>query len=280
MLNLAKEGIDFDYYEELDLFVLKADELIESKYILADIKIVGVLKAIASSDTLIALFKNCLTDFDYHSAKKSYLVKNRFMGGDKGEFILPPNSRELLAFIFNVLMDIDAKNIELGEFINKYFFVDGSFSSGYDAFINAMIKPFRNSVKMLMESVIEGSLQDPVEALVEEETRRQKQKETDEANAKKEKELLEKAYGASVKAIKEMLVQDKQKVKASKLKENIKNEITLVVDMLGSVIDSEDKDAVEYAFVAYKYVAKGYKCLFFGRVKKMNKLVKDVINGL
>ncbi len=266
--------------EELDLFTLKADEFIESKYILADIKIVGVLKAIASSETLLALFKNCLTDFDYHEAKKIYLVKNRLMGGDKGEFILPPNSRDLLAFIFNILMDIDSKNIELGEFINKYFYVDGSFSSGYDAFVNAMIKPFRNSVKMLMESVIEGSLQDPVEALVEEENRRKKQEEVDEENAKKEKELLKKAYGASVKAIKEILVADKQKVKNSKLNEQSKKEIFLTVDMLGSVIDSEDKDAVEYAFVCYKYVAKAHKKLFWGRVKKVSKLVKDVLNEL
>ncbi len=266
--------------EELDLFVEKADEFIESKYILADIKIVGVLKAIANSETLVALFKNCLDGFDYFEAKKKYLAPNRLMGGDKGEFVLPPNSRELLAFIFNVLVDIDSKRIELGEFINKYFFVDGSFSSGYDAFINAMIKPFRNSVKILMESVIEGSLQDPIEALVEEETRKKKQQEEDEENSKKEQELLKKAYGASVKSIKDMLVQDKQKIKASKLKEEPKKEVTLVIDMLGTVIDSEDKDAVEYAFVAYKYVAKCHKKLFWGRIRKISKLIKDVINEL
>ncbi len=266
--------------EELDLFVAKADEFIESKYILADIKIVGVLKAIAGSDTLLALFKNCLSDFDYFEAKKTYLIKNRLMGGDKGEFVLPPNSRELLAFIFNILMDIDAKNIELGEFINKYFFVDGSFSSGYDAFVNAMIKPFRNSVKILMEKVIEGSLQDPLEALVEEETRRKRQQEQEEEQAKKDRELLQKTYGASVKAIKEILLQDKQSAKASKLSEEEKSEVLLVIDMLGSVIDSEDKDAVVYAFVAYKYVAKAFKRIFKGRTKKMDKLIKDVINGL
>ena len=45
---------------ELDAFLKSTDELINSKYIIADIKIVGVLKAIASSQTLIALFQNCL----------------------------------------------------------------------------------------------------------------------------------------------------------------------------------------------------------------------------
>ena len=46
--------------EELELFLSRADEFIESQYILADVKIAGLLKAIAGSETLLALFKNCL----------------------------------------------------------------------------------------------------------------------------------------------------------------------------------------------------------------------------
>ena len=57
--------------EELDAFLERVDEFINSKYILADIKLANVLKIIASSDTLIAIFKNCLTDFDYQEAQKN-----------------------------------------------------------------------------------------------------------------------------------------------------------------------------------------------------------------
>ncbi len=262
--------------KELDAFIERADELIDSKYILADIKIVNLLKAIASSDTLLALFKNCLTDFDYVSAQKKYLVKSKYLSEDKGEFILPPNSRELLAFIFNVLVDIDAKRIDFASFINKYFYVDGSFSSGYDAFITAMIKPFKNSVRMLMDSVLEGKLQDPVEALVEEEERRAKQKEQEQRDAVKEQELLKKAYGESIKKIKEILTEDKQKIKNCKHKEMVKKEILFVIDMLANVVESEDNDAIEYAFIAYKYVAKAHKIMFFGRVSKIGALLKDL----
>ena len=73
--------------EELDLFLVRADELIESKYIVADIKIVNLLKSIASSETLLAVFKNCLTDFDFEAAKKKYFVKSEFLSDEKGEFI-------------------------------------------------------------------------------------------------------------------------------------------------------------------------------------------------
>ncbi len=266
--------------EELELFVERVDELIDSKYILADIKIAGLLKAIATADTLLALFKNCLTDFDYAVAQKKYLVKSKYLSENKGEFILPPNSRELLAFIFYVLVEIDAKRIDLGEFINKYFFEDGSFSSGYNAFINAMIKPFKNSVKILMESVIEGKLQDPVEALNEEESKREKERIEKEKQDKKEQDLLRKIYGKSVKAVKEMLLQDKQKVKKSGMKAIVKKDIYLAIDMLANVIESEDKDAIEYAFVTYKYVAKVHKWTFRGRVSKISKEIKNIVNGL
>lgn len=266
--------------EDLNLFIEKADEFINAKYILADVKLANVLKSIASSETLVALFKNCLTDFNYEGAKKKYLVKSPYLSDDKGEFLLPSNTKELLAFIFNVLVDIDAKNIDLNEFVSKYFYVDGSFSSAYEAFLTSMIKPFKNSVKILIEKVIDGSIQDPLDAIVEEEHRRLREKEEEERVKEREKELLQKTYGKSVKSIKEMLLTDKQKIRQKIKKENIKNELLLIVDMLGNVIASEDKDAIEYAFVAYKYVAKAHKKLFFGRIKKMSKLVKEIKDAI
>ncbi len=262
--------------EELDAFINRADELIDSKYILADIKIVNLLRTIASSKTIVALFKNCLNGFDYEQAKKKYLVKNSFLSEDKGEFILPPNTRELLAFVFNVIADIEAKRIDFAKFINKYFYVDGSFVSAYDMFLTAMIKPFKNSVKMLLESVIEGRLQDPLEALVQAEEMKIKQKELEEQENKKNQELMLKAYGESIKKIKDILLKNKQKIKESKKSEQIKNEITLIIDMLANVVESEDKDAIEYALIAYKYVAKANKIIFFGSVKKIKALVKEI----
>lgn len=266
--------------EELDLFLLRADEFIASKYILADIKIVNLLKAIASSETLVAIFKNCLDDFDYFSASKKYLVKSPYLASDKGEFILPPSSRELLAFVFNLLMDLDTKTVVLGDFIDKYFFVDGSFSAGYDAFMNKMIKPFRNAVKVLMESVIEGKVQDPIEALTEQETRRAKELEMEKQNADKERELAQKSYGEKVKKVKEILLSDKSKVKESRLSESKKEDAILVIDMLANVIDSLEKDALIYAFTAYKYMASCHKVIFFNGIKKMSKLVMGIVDEL
>ncbi len=265
--------------EELDLFLTRADEFIESKYILADIKVVNLLKSIASSDTLIAIFKNCLDGFDYEKASSAYLVKSKYLAMDKGEFILPSTSRELLAFIFNILVDIDAKRIDFSGFIKRYFYEDGSFSAGYSAFINAMIKPFRNSVKMLMESVIEGKLQDPVEALTEEENRKREEEEKRAEREKKEKEISAKAYGESIKKAKEILLKIKLKTKDSKLKDAKKEQLLLVIDMLANTLDSDDKDAITYAYVSFNYASKVHKILL-KKHKKIGKLVKAILNAI
>ena len=269
-----------DKNAELNLFLQKADELIDSKYIIADIKIVGLLKAIASSDTLVAIFKNCMTGFDYAEAQQKYLVKSKYLAEDKGEFVLPSSSRELLAFIFSILVDIDAKRIDFARFLNKYFYEDGSCSAGYTAFLNSMIKPFKNSVKMLMESVIDGKLQDPVEALVEAEERRNTQEKEEAEKDRKEKELAKKAYGKSVKAIRDILLEDKTKVKKSHLKIGVREDLVLIIDMLANAISSEDKDSIVYAFTAYKYAIRSKKIMFFGREKKVGNYLKDVLRGI
>ena len=71
-----------------------------------------------------------------------------------------------------------------------------------------------------------------------------------------------------------------QKIKDSKLSKEDKEDYTLIVDMLANVIESEDVDAIYYAYLAYKFLAKSKKFFFRGRVKKISKLLKDVLNGI
>ncbi len=264
--------------DELNLFLESADDLVESKYIIADVKLANFLRSIAMSNTIIAILKNCLNDFDYLDAQRKYFVKSQ--QSDKGEFITPTSSRELLAFVFNILVDIDAKRIDFNQLLSKYFFVDGSCSASYEAFTTAVIKPFVNVIQMLMEGVVDGSIQDPIEALNAQEGLKAKELAEKAQTEKRERELLMKAYGKSLKAIKDILSADKQKVKDSKLKDSSKEEIILVIDMFASVLDSDDKDAIQYAFIAYKNVANANMFMFFGRAYKVSKLIKDVLNGI
>ena len=266
--------------EELELFSLRANEFIEGKYILADVKIINLLKAIANSDTLLAIFKNCLDGFDFEGAKAKYLISSKVQSENRGEFILPENTRELLALIFNILVKIDAKEIDFAEFVTRYFFEDGSFSSGYNAFVNYMIKPFKLAVEGVMESVLEGSLQDPVEAYMEAEKKREKEREEAQIQLEKEKELSKRTNGEKVKKIKEMLLEDKIKVKEKNFDKDKADELILVIDMLSNVVESNDKDAITYAFVAYKYTVNAFGVTFFGRAKKIAKLLEGIVSEL
>lgn len=263
--------------EELSAFSARADELIDSKYILANVKIVNLLKSIAGSETLIAIFKSCLTDFDYYGAKEKYFVKSE-INEDKGEFILPSSSRELLALAFSILMDIDAGSLDLGDFIGKYFYENGSIYESYAAFLKMLIKPFKVTVVNLMESVIAGKLQDPVEAVMLEEKKRKEAVEQEEAKAKKLQELSKKSYADSVNKIKKILVEDKKKIDGSSLANTEKEDITLIIETLANVIEAGESDALSYAFAAYKYVCKSHPLKFRGRIKEIAEEIAKINN--
>lgn len=266
--------------EELNNFLLRADELLSSQYILADTRIINLLKSIATSSTLMAVFKNCLTDFSYKEAKKKYLVKSKYLGEDKGEYLLPKSSREILAFTFNILVEIDSKELNFSEFVDKYFYEDGSFFTSYQNFLNNMIKPFRDTVKNLMESVISGSLQDPIEAITEEEERKEKEREEKERQEQLERELSLKSYGESLKQLREILLLNKTKIKDSKLSDGEKSDLILLVDAFANALTGNDKDAITYTFVSYKYASKVHWVVFSNTYKKVNKLIKEVLNGI
>ena len=97
---------------------------------------------------------------------------------------------------------------------------------------------------------------------------------------KEEKELLSKSYGQSLKELRELLFKDRQNVESSRLSEEEKRDLLLIISMLANVIESNDIDAIVYAFSAYKFAIRTHRILFYGREKKTQKLVGDVLNGI
>lgn len=265
---------------ELNAFIKSAEDLFDSKYILADVKIVALLKSIAVSDSMVAILKSCLKDFDYHSAKKKYLVESQFTGGGKGEFVPPSSSKEFIALVFSILVDIDAKNIVLGDFISKYFYAEGSCFNSYNQFKEEMLKPFCKFISVVMEGVIDGSLADPISAIEQEEKSLIEKEQCAKEELENQQNLNKKASKDSILKLKDILFNDKIKIKNSNLNEDLKEEFTLVIDMLANVISSQDKDAIVYAFTAYKFAVKSKKAFFIGRIKKVTKLLENILNGL
>jgi hypothetical protein len=74
-------------------------------------------------------------------------------------------------------------------------------------------------------------------------------------------------------------VEDKKKVKELNVSKEKKEELLLIIDMLGNVIDSQDKEALSYAYTAYKFMVKANRLKLLGRIKKTENLIKDIYNG-
>ena len=132
---------------QIDLFLRKCDELMQSGFILADTKIAELLKSIASSDLLYALFRELTKDFDYAAARRAC------MGGEEeaqgGAFRLPEDPEKKLAFIFCLLVDLDSKALDLGGFIRSRFPAGGSVHEGFYIFCAQVVMPFKEAVRAL-----------------------------------------------------------------------------------------------------------------------------------
>ena len=168
----------------------------------------------------------------------------------------------------------------MGAYLNKYFYEDGSCSAGFASFIKNMIIPFKNAVKTLMESVINGELQNPVSALTEKNERLKKEKAEEKIEKEKEKELLKKSYGENVRILKEILLPYKEKTNNLKLKEEDKNEIIYLLSRMVSAAEKGNKEDLEFALITFKYLTKCRKLLFFGKAKKISKIIREIINAI
>ncbi len=245
-----------DIKDELHLFLLKTDELLTSKYILAEIKVVGVLKAIASSKTIMDIVRGSLKNFDIDFAKDKYLVRSSY-DSSRGEFVMPENSGDMIALTFSLLMAIDSKDLELGEFLREYFYADGSLFASYNEFLTKVIKPFRNTVKVLTEAIIEGKI-----AVCE-------------PNKKVSAKTLPEEMAVDktgVVAVVNFLKNDKSNALSSKLDEEIIADAITVVDGLIVAVDKVERTRVKELLVAYKYLAKNHKKLKFDYAELIEKL--------
>ncbi|MGN1222871.1 MAG: hypothetical protein ACI4T1_01935 [Christensenellales bacterium] len=123
-------------------FLNSVDGLIDGKFILADIKISNLLKMIASNPSLYEYIKKCLIDFSFEKELSRAEVKNRF---NNGEFNLPTEKYKIVAFVFCLLVECDAKRMDFYGFINENFKTkDGR--SEYSYFSQKVLVPFKQII--------------------------------------------------------------------------------------------------------------------------------------
>ena len=129
--------------EKLKRFFAACDALVDSKFQTAEQQISQVLKALAESSDLTALFKSITAKFDYSGAKRTYLRVPED-GSLHCAVHLPAERHEVIAFVFCLLVEIDSGAFHFKDFLLRYFYVDGSYTASFSLFTGRLIRPFRD----------------------------------------------------------------------------------------------------------------------------------------
>lgn len=139
MLKVSNEELS-----KISQFIAGCNDMINGKFILADIKISKVLNMLAQSSELYNFIKDCMTDFDFSREYHRAEVKNRL---NNGAFAVPSQTNSLVAFVFCLLVECDAKRIDFYNFINENF-PSANKADSYKQFANKLLVPFRDAISM------------------------------------------------------------------------------------------------------------------------------------
>lgn len=137
MDNLTSEQVG-----EIKHFISSCDDMINGKFILADIKILKILNMIASSEPLYKYIQQCLIDFNFEREYGKACVKNRLNGTT---FVPPSEHEKLVAMVFCLLVEFDKKHIDFYNFISENF---ATLTPGgeYNLFAKTLLVPFRDVI--------------------------------------------------------------------------------------------------------------------------------------
>lgn len=113
------------------------EELIDSRYILAESKISELLRKIARSRRAYETIEYALVDFDFE--REFTLAKHR-AGKDKHTITLPEGNVRPIALAFGVLCDIDTGKCDFKSFLNT-FFTANSMEESFSKFIEKIVVP-------------------------------------------------------------------------------------------------------------------------------------------
>ena len=129
-------------------FITSCNELIEGKYILADIKIGKILRSITECPDIYDLLAESLINYDFDNEYE--FIRKMNAKENLSSLTLPDNPSFIIPFVFSLLVAIDSKHLSFGEFLATSFPMANSQKDEYDAFASYLIKPFRDAVISLV----------------------------------------------------------------------------------------------------------------------------------
>lgn len=131
---------------ELSEFNTICDEFMAGKYILADIKIASILRLIDNDDKLKNIVASTLNKFDFVSTFNASICENE---DESYTLTLPKDEKEVIAFVYSLLYRINSKEIDLYNFLNKFFRTDDALGQEFARFAQTVILPFKQAMNSI-----------------------------------------------------------------------------------------------------------------------------------
>ena len=141
-------------------FINACNDLVDGKFILADIKISKILKSISQSTEIYNLIAESMINYDFDAEFEKAVVKNE-QGVEK--FELPEEAEKLIPLVFCLLVEIDSKRINLNDFIKAQFPLVNNQNEEYLAFAKTIIIPFRNAIAEIFNTEVNIKIQEKPE---------------------------------------------------------------------------------------------------------------------
>ncbi len=212
-------------------FTKNIDELISSNYILATKKISILLKGISSSKMLFELFEHCTTGFNYQDVKRRAILKGASYGG--GRFIMPKDSRSIIAFVFLLLYEIDSQEMQLLDLLEKCFY-EGGYNESFHRFAKEVLVPFKTEVLLTVSKIIGSTKYDMQVVEVK----------------KAEKPVLTDEQSEQ---IKKLLNESKAIILQYKMESKLKAELLTLYDDFTNALYGTSSERLKISFLGYKY---------------------------
>jgi len=236
------------------VFVEKCEEVVNSRFIIADKKIQSLLKEVVTNKALYAVLEKCLMDFNY---EKEFLKAKVpvIEGQNKFALSLPDDNEKLIAFVFCLLHEIEDKTRDFQKFLQDFYYNNGSFFEGYNEFCVKIIRPFMYTMCAMLKTS---------DVTLEEEAQ------------------VSKFFGTDIVHIDSPTLNiilescDKMALILEKSKASeIRSERIFIIESLKNAVLIRDRKIIKTAFIGLMYSLKGVKDCS-KNIAKLEKTLKDL----
>lgn len=245
--------------EKIKEFIAVLDQMIDGKYILADVKINKLVKIINESEDLYKFMTECLINFDFEKEYTECMEKNKL---NTEGFSLPKEPIKVVALVYCLLNAFNSKYLDLYDFMRENF-TSLHYHTEYLEFGRKIILPFKNIVESYFGLNEDGkSLVDIEKEFLahHEEIERKAQEEIEKNKEVKEEVKIDERFLTIEKLLRRMLNAINQD---RKVKKDLRENLAYILNRSIYALNYQDIELITPLITIFDIMAKKVKCISF-----------------